>query len=250
MSKRGSRIPKKLTNDAIVEAVFELRFKTTTQPEFLIVRFADYDPWKSFSQARLPAYGIPENIRQTDPNFTFQPTFEFTEPNKHRAIRVGPSVLSYHLRKPYVGWAEFKQELRRTADKLFDSAEGLILSRLGLRYVNALSRKLHGIDSIADLDLSLEVAGAPLSSKVNVNFIAPGSDHFEVVVRISSPEFVFPQMPDEASALVDIDVSTKGSVETTNVDAVVAWLERAHTAEKQEFFSLLTDDAIVRLEER
>jgi uncharacterized protein (TIGR04255 family) len=249
VSKRGSRIPERLKNDAIIEAIFELRFKTTTQPEFLVVRLADHEPWKSFSQARLPAYGIPENIRQVDPNFTYQPIFELTEPNQHRAIKIGPSVLSYHLRQPYVGWATFQRELNATTTKLFQCAEHLVLNRLGLRYVNALSSKLHGIGSIADLDLSLTVAGTRVEGKVNVNFIALGSGSSDGAVRVASPEFVFPRMPNEASVLVDVDIFTKAGFEAREEEPVLEWLENAHTTEKQEFFCLLTDETISRLKE-
>ena len=250
MSKRGSLIPEKLKNDAIVEAIFELRFKTTTQPEFLVVRLADHEPWRSFSQARLPAHSIPENIRQADANFTFQPTFELSEPTKQRAVRIGPNVLSYHLREPYVGWARFKQELQGATRKLFESAEHLVVNRLGLRYVNSLSSKLHGIDNIAGLDLSLSVAGAPLSAKVNLNFFSPSHEASEGAVRIASPEFVIPQIPNGGSVLVDIDIFTKAGFEETGVERVLDWLEHAHTAEKEEFFCLLTDETIARLKER
>lgn len=248
VSKRGSLIPKKLKFDAIIEALLEMRFSTTTQSEFLFVRLAEHPSWKGFSQARLPAYGIPENIRQIDQNLRFQPTFELLEPSKQRAVRIGPSVISYHLRKPYVGWPEFSQELRGMVDRLFESAEGLTVSRLGLRYINAFSPSLHGIRGIGDLDLSITVAGAPVESNVNVNFSSQAFPQTNAAVRIASPEF-FVALPEiEATALADIDIFTREGFEATNRKSIYDWLELAHAAKNEEFFCLLAPETISSLE--
>jgi len=50
MASRGKSIPKKLKHDAIVEAVVEVRFSTTTIPEILFGRLSEYGPWKNFRQ--------------------------------------------------------------------------------------------------------------------------------------------------------------------------------------------------------
>jgi uncharacterized protein (TIGR04255 family) len=250
VSKRGSRVPKKLKFDAIVEALFEIRFSTVTQPEFLFVRLAEFEPWRPFSQARLPAYSIPENIRQIDPNLRYQPTFELLESSSQRSIRIGPSVISYHLRKPYTGWSQFSAELRGMIAKLFDSTETLVVSRLGLRYLNAFSSKLHGIQSIADLDLSVVVAGTPVKSNINVNFTTSAFAQTDATVRIASPEFFVVQPGIEATVLADIDIFTKEGFETTAKNSILDWLELAHNAKNEEFFCLLTPETISNLEEK
>jgi uncharacterized protein (TIGR04255 family) len=249
VSKRGSLIPKKLKSDAILEALFEARFSTLTQPEFLIVRLAEFAPWRAYSQARLPAYGIPENIRQIDPNLRYQPTYELLEPSKQRSVRIGPNVISYHLRQPYVGWPEFSQELRALVAKLFDSAESLVFNRLGLRYVNAFSPKLHGIQGIQDLDLSVTVAGTPVKANVNVNFSSLAFEQTNAAVRIASPEFFALQPGIEASALADIDVFTREGFETTTKNSIFDWLELARNSKNEEFFCLLTPETISKLKE-
>jgi uncharacterized protein (TIGR04255 family) len=249
VSKRGSRIPTKLKTDAIVEATFEVRFNTSTSPEFLIVRIAEFGPWKSYSQARLPAYSIPENVRQADPNFRYQSTFELIEASNHRTVRIGPNVLSYHVRRPYVGWVEFKREIERAIGRLFEISESLVATRLGLRYVNALSFKDHGVRSIEDLDLSVQIAGNPLTSRVNLNFSTSISESTEAVVRIASTEFIGLPQFQEATVLADIDIFTKQNFEATSQTSISKWLEDAHIAEKEEFFRLLPDTTIARLEE-
>ena len=123
-------IPKKLKQDAIIEAIFEIRFDAGTIPEILFGRLAEYNGWKGLEQRRLPAYEIPLQLRELDANVRFAPVFELRDEMGHRAIRIGPHVLSYHQLAPYVGWQAFKPELTRATTALFATAERLTLKRL------------------------------------------------------------------------------------------------------------------------
>src|ERR1700678_3879574 len=165
MASRGKRVPKKLKNDAIVEAIFEVRFDAATIPEILFGRLADYAPWKGFTQRRLPAYEIPAPLRQADPTLRFQAVVELS--SKQRSVRIGPQVISYHRTVPYVGWERFHLELTEMINGLFQTAGSPIIRRLGLRYLNALRNDLHGIASISDLDLEIKVASERVPGNVN-----------------------------------------------------------------------------------
>jgi uncharacterized protein (TIGR04255 family) len=249
VSRRGSRIPKKLKHDAIVEALFELRFDTATSPEFLFVRLSEFEPWKPFNQSRLPAYSIPEAVRKLDQNLRFQPIFELIEPQNQRSVRIGPNVLSYHLRSPYVGWAEFSKELANVVNALFMKADRLIVTRLGLRYLNALNGANHGIHGLDDLDLSLSIGGERITGGTNLNVWANSAADISCMVRIATPQFVTGSLPAETTVLADIDVFTPDQYRTENPGDVLAWTREAHDAEKREFFVLLTDQTITNLTE-
>lgn len=251
MSRRGSHIPKKLTHDAIVEALLELRFETTTSPEFLLVRLAELDAWKPFSSSRLPAYSIPEQVRNIDPNFRYQPTFELLEPGSNqRSLRIGPNVLSYHLRIPYIGWARFGKELTTVVTDLFSKTEGLVVRRLGLRYVNALTSDKHGIRGIHDLDLDLRIGDSPVTDGILINEMMSVTEDTSRMVRVATSQFVTGFLPDNATVLADIDIFTPEPFETKDSGAVVKWVENAHSVEKQEFFVLLKEETITALEEK
>jgi len=248
MASHGKPVPKKLKNDAIVEAIFEMRFDTSIIPEILFGRLADYGPWKNLRQGRLPSYEIPLPIRQADPNLRFQPVFELT--GDHRTIRVGPQVISYHRVAPYIGWQRFLQELIETITGVFEKANGLIVRRLGLRYLNALRPDLHGIRSVSDLDLKIEVASRPVVGNVNINFTVDPGAATGCTVRIATREFVYGALPPNTSVYVDVDVFTPEGFEADERNAVVAWVTEAHSKEKEQFFRLLTDESIDKLEER
>jgi uncharacterized protein (TIGR04255 family) len=252
MAERRHPTPAKLKNDAIVEAVLEVRFDmpTRTIPEIFFGRLAEHDPWKGFDQHPLPASQIPAPLRQADPNLRYQAVFELAAPDRRRTIRVGSQVLSYHRLSPYVGWKEFKPELEQAVDGLFSKAGGVTIRRLGLRYMNALRADLHGIKSIADLDLKLLIAGETVSGNVNVNFttdVAPGID---CTVRVATAEFVQGVLPPNTSVYIDVDVFTEEGFKTKDEGEVKRWIELAHTKEKEEFFHLLTANTIEKLEER
>lgn len=250
MAKRGRTVPTKLKHDAIVEAVVEFRFEMLqgTIPEIFFGRLAEYSPWKGFEQRPMPAYQIPAQLRQADPNLRFQPLFELAATDKKRAVRVGPYVLSYHRLMPYVGWKIFKDELDEAIEGLFSSTGGLTIRRLGLRYLNALQTDLHQIGSISDLDLKLSVAEENILSNVNVNFTTEVSTDTMCTVRIATPEFVQGELPPKTSVYVDVDVFTKETFKTEDKAQVKRWIEIAHTNEKEHFFQLLTDDTIDSLE--
>ena len=252
MAERGYPIPAKLKDDAIVEAVVEIRFDmpTRTIPEIFFGRLAEYEPWRGFEQRPMPASQIPGPLRRVDPNLRYQPVFELAATDSGRTVRIGPQVLSYHRLTPYVGWEKFKPELEEAIAGLFSKSGGLNVRRLGLRYMNALRTDVHGIGSISDLDLSLSIAGESVSGNVNVNFTTEVGNDTACTVRIATPDFVQGTLPPKTSVYIDVDVFTKDNFKTKDQTTVTNWIEFAHAKEKEQFFRLLTARTVDSLKER
>jgi uncharacterized protein (TIGR04255 family) len=105
MAKPAPEIPAKLKNDAIVEAVVELRFDlpSGSLPEITFVRLAENPAWKEFQQRMLPLFHLPPQVRMSEVNLRYQPALELGAPDRQRTVRIGPQVLSYHRLAPYVG---------------------------------------------------------------------------------------------------------------------------------------------------
>src|SRR6266513_2687614 len=120
MASPGKSIPVKLKQDAIVEALLEIRFATPIIPEIFFGRIAEHASWKGFTQAQMPAYNLPAALRQADPTLRYHPVFSLVEAAGRRAVRIGPQVLSYHRNMPYVGWEKFKPELEDAISGLFE----------------------------------------------------------------------------------------------------------------------------------
>lgn len=248
MVRRGTLLPAKLKDDAILEALLELRFETITFPEVFLGRLVDHKSWKSFTQRRLPAYEIPSQLRQSDPNLRYTPTIELIGANSKAALRIGPSVISYHRVSPYVGWQTFKPELLQVVESLFATAENLKVNRMGLRYLNSLTRDRHNIGSIGDLHLRLQIADEDIINSVNINFSTSSGDNSLCTVRIATKEFV-QGTPQDTSVFIDVDVFTKEGFMTSDRAEVDEWIEFAHAHEKTEFFHLFTQETIDKLKE-
>src|SRR5258708_9632891 len=107
MVVRGAASPKKLKNDAIIEALLELRFDVgASLPELYYARLSELPQWKSFQQLRLPAYEIPPAMRAAEPNLRFAPVLQLAElSDSPRIAKMGPHVLSYHQATAYSGLA-------------------------------------------------------------------------------------------------------------------------------------------------
>lgn len=250
MVTNNKRIPTKLKNDAIVEALFEIRFDMTTIPEVFFGRLADHDSWKGFQQNRMPAYNLPASVRQSDPSLRYQAVFELKDTKQNRVLRIGANVLSYHRLSPYIGWDKFKPEIDEVVDALFSTTEALNIRRMGLRYMNAIRPELHNLQSISDLDLKVIVANEDISGNVNINFTSELSEDSECTLRIATTEFIQGAIPKDTSVFVDVDVYTKDNFRTKDAQKVKQWVEFAHGKEKEQFFRLLTQDSIDVLEEK
>jgi uncharacterized protein (TIGR04255 family) len=236
-----SRLPDKLTSDAILEAVLEVRFETNTHmvPEVIFGRFADNPEWSEYRQARLPTADIPAALKQLEPNLKYQPSLEFTSPDGIVCLRIGSNVMSASRRGEYIGWSVFEPILHTALNQLFKSVRSISVGRLGLRYINALNPQDHFVSSISELGLSVAVDEKPLLDHLNLNFKKHVSDEMEITARIASPAFAQGNIPPRSVAIIDIDVYTPEGVVKATEQEVKNWISLAHAAEKEAFFEIL-----------
>jgi uncharacterized protein (TIGR04255 family) len=248
MVAKGTPLPRRIEPDAIVEALVELRFDVVSPlPEILFGRLAELRPWTGFVQRNLPAYQVPAAFRESDVNLRFVPIFELAGSNPSRAVRIGAHVLSYHRYPPYPGWPEFSAEFDVAIDALFDKAEGLVVRRIGLRYINALTTAGHGIASVSDLDMSVLVSGELISGNLNLTFTRDIADRTQCRVSVATREYVQGQIPVDAALVADVDVFTTEGFGTDSKGEVKRWVGDAHMHKNQAFFGLLTPNSMVRL---
>lgn len=243
-------LPTKLKHDAIVEALLEVRFDSDDVGEIVVGRLGDLDLLQGYATARLGTAGIPENLRDSDPNLRFAPILERRSVDGLSTARIGSHVLSYHVFAPYPGWDKFAQQLEALVSAFFGRISNVQVRRLGLRYVNFMRRSTHLVSSLGDLTLNIAVEGKPLISDLNLAFLTAPSESHAVMTRVASPIFVQTQVkPEDLVAAVDVDVSTPDGYTIAGADAVIAWVKQAHEYEKDAFFGLLPEKLQAKLEE-
>lgn len=245
------KIPKKLKADSIIEALCEVRFSCRELSEIIVGRLGDCQQWQSYELERLPFADIPEAIRALDPNLKFQPTLELRNPDGLRRVRIGGSVVSFHLSGAgsYCGWKEFEPQLEGLFHCLFEKLTEVSVVRIGFRYVNALTAEKHLIPSLNNLSIGITAGGAAIDGHVNLNYRIQSDDSHETMIRIASPIFVQGGLPSETTAVIDIDVATPDGLVMTSAEEVSTWTRTAHDLEKQAFFSLIPQDILNQIVE-
>lgn len=242
--------PKKLKDDSIIEAVCHVRFCASDVPEVIIGRLTDVDQWKKFIQTRLPVSNIPAPIRDHDENLRFEPLVQLGREDGARLIRVGGNVLSYHVVGRYCGWAELQPELEFVAAELFTKVHDLTVTRIGFRYINALTSDRHFVPSVYDLNLALQVAESNIQGEVNLNYLEQSSATHLTLTKIASPYFLQGTLPPNTTAVVDIDVFTPPDFKTSSLDQLFKWVDDAHDFEKESFFRLLPKEILAKVEDK
>jgi len=243
--------PTKLKDDAILEALCQVRFSSPDMPEVIVGRLSDFADARSYDQRQLPLADIPAPVRRNDPNLKYQPLLQLAH-RDGRLIQIGESVLSAHSvgAKAYPGWVAFRQQLHDTFARLYDKIQGAQVNQITLRYINALVVDRHHIKNPHSLKIDISIAGARFGGPINLNFVTNPNDTHIVTTRIADTNFVQGgPMPKGTSAVVDVEVSTSSSYKARSQADVYEWIETAHTLEKEAFFKLLPDEVIEKLKE-
>jgi uncharacterized protein (TIGR04255 family) len=242
-------LPKRLKSDAIVEAVTELRFEAdeSVVPEILLGRLADNQDWAQFRTARLPTADIPGPIRRADPNLRYQPSFEMVSKSGEVAVRIGPQSIVFARRGAYPGWSTFGPEVRRLVEHTYKVMPTVTVSRIGMRYINALRSDLHSVHGLPDVAIKVLLDGVLLDRSLNLNFKSDVGSEFESTSRIATVDLADGQIPEKTSLVLDIDVYTQPDFAATGVESCWKWIDGAHTREREQFFRILGVETTERL---
>ncbi|TPG41225.1 TIGR04255 family protein [Sphingomonas koreensis] len=242
-------LPKKLSRDAILEALLEIRFDTKQVGEVLVGRLASAALFEGYSVSRLPISGIPAEAREADENLRFQPTLQMASPSPGELVKIGSHVISLHVVAPYPGWDALSERLKLMIETLFEAVRDVYISRLGLRYINAITPH-HGVNRISDLQFRAELGGKQVNSEMVVSHRFEVDSESQGTISLATPSFVSgPNLPTECAAFVDIDIFTTRALGRTEPERVFDWVEKAHDAEKTAFFGLFSDAQIEKLKE-
>lgn len=239
--------PKRLRKAPIVEALCELRFRIPESElsELVVGKIAAWELWAGMTARSTGNMDVPEDIARQDPNLRYLPKIEF---RAEAAVgKIGGRVLSYHSLPPYPGWDNLQPRLGVAVRQLFSTFPGILVERVGLRYVNLFGETNHDV-SVTDLAVDVSVAGERIANRVNVNY-SKSVGSCEVTVRIATREFVQTTATTPFTTLVDLDVYTPAGFAGDSADVVLSWIEEAHELERSEFFRVLGDGLLQRMRE-
>jgi uncharacterized protein (TIGR04255 family) len=165
----------------------------------------------------------------------------FLSEDKRTLVQIGTRLIAVNQLKPYTGWAALRSNIELVLSILQSVVHADQFERIGLRYINRVevsdinSREL--LDAYFAFSPRLSEAFPHTLDSFIVGFDLPyreGLDHCRV--QLSSAVSAGPQA---ASALLDIDYATKRPGTMTN-DAVLQWIDQAHTNVESVFEESIT----------
>lgn len=245
----ASKLPKKLKEDSITEAVFEIRFQSEDPDEIVLGHLLNTKAWRDWKKTRLPVADIPAQMRAQAENLKFQALYDIRDHEGNVLVKVGPNVISCHVIGNYPGWGEFFKLISKSVSAVFSKGAPKKVLRLGLRYINALTEEKHSVASPYALTVVITVRNEQPSDHINLNYTVRRDDGLEALVRVASPSVVAGIVQEDATVYVDVDVRTIEEPGQTDRNNVIRWVRKAHTFEKEQYFKLLPDDIIERLRE-
>jgi uncharacterized protein (TIGR04255 family) len=230
------RIPKEIASP-IKEAVFEMRYDGPYPGEALYgVLFDVFEKFSPQKAEVLPILQVPQQIRDTDTNFRYQPFYRIK--NEKFAFSVGPHVIVFSALEPYGGWSLWTDFFYPLVALIQERHVIAKVERIGLRTLDVLSGNMLG-----DINATLTVDGQSINT-------IPSSFHTEfnmgetqILLNVGNAAYVNGIQTNDS--LIDIDcIHQFDCSEDVFFASYKDTLEKAHIANKQVFFGLLKDKLV------
>lgn len=230
--------------DAILESIFEVRFAPLDWPEISLGRLIGAISSSGLGIERLPETDIPMSARDADPKLWHQTLYQAED--KGYILRWGYEVFAVHRVAPYPGWDQYCRYVLESIERFIDKDSLSRATEARLRYINALTRSTHGVKTIEDMNLEVNI-GERRISDLTISFSSKDDAEIESFVRIASARHVSGNIPSDTSFAVDITVQSS-ELENWSTSCLSEWLATARNEKNRIFFSLLPDRIIERLE--
>lgn len=240
-------LPKRLRKEPIIEAIWQAQFDSgqgigDVLPGILFTELRRSHP--ALQLRRLPSADIPAAIAQIDPNLQFTPKMLLEEPGGSFIWQVGDRVITLNCRRPYVGWARFKDAVEALSRIVEGSTLIAHLQRHSLRYIDLLNEEL--ADDLSVLRVALKVGDRTISDRVQLRVEIPEDDYLHVV-QIATAAQVNLSGSQLKGTIVDLE--TLPANPTGDWSSVRAQLDELHDRSKAMFFrQILTEESVAKLD--
>jgi len=239
-----AKLPKSI-NSPIDEAVFEIRFASKMQEELLVGAFTFALRDVILKIDPLPVLQLPIQIRNQDPNLWFVPTHTITlKEYDNIQISIGPRVLVFSNKNPYLGWKKWSEAMFPLLTKLLDTELIEGIQRTGLRYINIFQFPI-----LSNINLKLDFPKRSTQNTFSSTRMEFEEDNFLLVLQvIDNARIIGAPSESPYSSVIDIDCinNTPMSIHDFRGN-FISLMENSHEKEKDLFFSLLKDDFIESL---
>ncbi len=245
MTEVGKSVPKRLRNEPLLEAVWEIRFSSDTESVSDLLPGLIY---KSIGTEypkieRLPIANLPSTVVQQDPKLRYVPTIRLQ--GIPYSIQIGEHVVSLSCRRPYTGWQEFEQKIMELAKMLRETSLITRPERFSLKYIDIIS--FGDRPSLRLLEILIKLDTIELTTDLVQLRTELRENGFLHIVQIVSPaQAAIATGEHFEGVLLDIDTIFKSESADFWSD-FQEQLNSAHRINKNMFFRLLKKETIENL---
>ena len=195
-----------------------------------------------------PIGALPQAVRASNPALQNAPLMRITVDEQFVAL-VGEKSLGVGCQMPYAGWRDFKKMI----ETAFNSLRGIELvrgiERHYVKYVDLLPEDARS-SALQRFNIDISVAGRKLNNEVTTlqSEISDGK-YMHTVVIASQATVTRPNLPTLTGALINVETRCSDEVSIDSfMQRMPELLDDIHAANKQFFFSLLSDSGLAELE--
>ncbi len=241
------KLPKKLGNEPLVDAIFEIRFSSQMPASVLLPGFL-YNQLEGNKQLNmLPVAQLPKEVRDADPNLRYAPISRIDWSDFF--VSIGEYSVAISCKYPYCGWENFKKAIINLLSALNESSIINRVERYSLKYIDLIP-DLDAEQKVAMIELDLSIANHKLKNEQFQLRIEIPDDSFLHVVQIASTANVVVHNGKKMEGLlIDTDSIAPFNVPMQSLisDSLSIKLDEIHDANKQMFFNCLKPQAVAKL---
>lgn len=243
------RLPKKLLQEPIVDAVCEIRVTTnvdlhTVLPGVLFTQLSS----RVERIEQLPANAIPEQLRLGQPELALAPMMKIHLGGYF--VLVGARNVLVSPRLPYRGWEDYRRQILEVFRLLLKQSFVKGVERYSIKYMNLIERaELR--DQFSLLDWDIRIGSHRLDSHATAVRVEVHSDRFVTILQLATgitAEIVEPRATKQG-CLVDVDTVCQSHMEdlASFGDSLEGNLNDLRRQNKAMFFDCLRDETIASL---
>ncbi|MCP4185514.1 MAG: TIGR04255 family protein [Hyphomicrobiales bacterium] len=236
-------LPKTLTREPLIDAVFEVRLNDTPPLGDILSGFLLHDFKQGAKMNRLAAADIPYPLRKEDANLQFSPT-QRVELEKF-SILIGDRNIVVNCKLPYPKWPNFKPMILDVMERIAKVDLPGVVERYSIKYVNLIQAPTHQ-EQIAKIDMVIKLGDLKVGDEQLTLQIHRKEGDVVHILSIATGARGQIDGSSVSGVLVDID-----SIRNTNFPDFETFLtnlddglKELRQANKEKFFSCLTEATI------
>lgn len=235
------QLPKKIDPCPIVDSVVEIRFKSNTYPNAVFGLI--YNALKEYYPRveKLPILQLPEQLRDTDPNFKFKAHYKVLSTDNY-SVQIGPEVLVIGAPSSYPGWQDFSRRIYSIIDNIIQSGIIQSITRLGIRFINFFED-----DIFHNVNLEIRMNGDRMNLRNTVLRTEVEKNSFFNTLQIANNATNTANNRSISGSIIDIDTFKNYSSDISFEGIYQDEIETAHNTEKEIFFELLKEEFLNKL---